>query len=171
MENKLYILCGIPFSGKSTLAQKIVSMLGFVRIDLDEIKFEIFGENITDDQIDQSGWDKVYQEIYRKIKQDLINGETVIYDTGNFTKHERELAKKIADDLGLVSITIYVDIPQEVARQRLLQNRQTKVRFDVSDTDFEGTIKEMEIPSPDETHLVYHGDEDVDVWINRYLKS
>ena len=59
MNIKLYILCGIPFSGKTTLANKVVEMLGFKRIDLDEIKFKIFGPKITDSQIDQDGWNKV----------------------------------------------------------------------------------------------------------------
>jgi len=63
IKNKLYILCGIPFSGKSVLANKIVERFGYTRIDLDEVKFQIFGQSITDGEIDQSGWDKIYQEM------------------------------------------------------------------------------------------------------------
>jgi len=98
MINKLYILCGIPFSGKSTLAKKIVKKLRFVRIDLDEVKFDIFGPSVTDAEIDQSGWDKIYQEMYRRIRESLTAGKTVVHDTGNFTKSERGVVKKSPTD-------------------------------------------------------------------------
>jgi predicted kinase len=98
---KLYILCGIPFSGKTTLANELVKRLSFTRIDLDEVKFDLFGKDITDEEIDQSGWDKIYQEMYKKIEEALQNGKTVIHDTGNFTKYERSLISDIAKKVGV----------------------------------------------------------------------
>jgi len=167
--NRLYILCGIPFSGKTTLAKKIVEKIGFSRIDLDEVKFSLFGKDITDSQIDQSGWDSVYQEMYRQIKQALSNGETVVHDTGNFTKHERDLVKKIADELNIESTTIFVNIPKPEAYKRLLDNRKTNIRFNVTDEDFESTVKEMEPPDQSENHLVFIWTDSVDHWIERNL--
>jgi predicted kinase len=164
MSNKLYILCGIPFSGKTTLAKRMVDKFGFTRIDLDEVKFDLFSSSITDSEIDQSGWDKVYQEMYRRIRESLNKGETVIHDTGNFTKYERGLVKKIADDLGIESITIFVDISEEEAYKRLLENRTTGERFDVDDADFVSTVSEMEKPRDDEKHIIYHRNDDFDSW-------
>jgi predicted kinase len=92
--NKLIILCGIPFSGKSTLAKELADKLGAIRIDLDEVKFDLFGKGIHDSEIDQSGWDKIYQEMYKKIETALKERQTVIHDTGNFTKYERNLISK-----------------------------------------------------------------------------
>lgn len=165
MNNKLYILCGIPFSGKSTQAKKLVEKLGFTRIDLDEVKFELFGYSIMDSQIDQSGWDAVFREMYIRIKEELNNGKTVVHDTGNFTKHERSLVKKIADDLGIETITIFVDTPKDEAYKRLMKNRLTKDRFDVADEDFEETTIEMEPPKDDEKHLVFKWTDSMDEWI------
>ncbi|HPJ16651.1 MAG TPA: ATP-binding protein [Candidatus Woesebacteria bacterium] len=170
MKNKLYILCGIPFSGKTTLAKRLAEKLGFTRIDLDEVKFELFNPNILDVEIDQSGWDRVYQEMYLRIKQVLENGETVVHDTGNFTKAERDLVKKIADQLNIETTTIFVDIPKEEALKRLLENRITKKRFDVDMADFESTTKEMEPPTEDEKHLVFKWTDDVDGWILSLIK-
>jgi predicted kinase len=114
MSNKLYIFCGIPFSGKTTLAKELEKTLGYKRIDLDEVKFSFFGNEIRDANINQEGWDKIYQEMYKQIEESLKNGETVIHDTGNFTKHERELVKEIADKLGIEAITVFLDIPKRV---------------------------------------------------------
>ena len=169
MENKLYILCGIPFSGKTTLAKKLVEKLGFTRIDLDDIKFELFGKDIMDPQIDQTGWDKVFRQMYREIKQSLAHGKTVVHDTGNFTFHERSLVKHIADELGLESITIFVDIPEKEAHKRLIENRQTKTRFDVVDEDFQSSVNEMEPPGNDERHLIFNWKDNVDKWVENYL--
>lgn len=99
--NKLYIFCGIPFSGKTTIAKKLSKIKNFTRIDLDDIKFNIYGNNIADYQLKQKDWDKIYNEMYKEIKSMLKSGKTVIHDTGNFTKHERGLVKKLADNLGL----------------------------------------------------------------------
>lgn len=169
MNNKLYILCGLPFSGKSTLAKRIVEKTGFTRIDLDEIKFEMFGKGITDSQVDQSGWDKVYQEMYQRIRTALSEGNTVIHDTGNFTKYERSLVRKIADEIGVETTTVLIDIPEAEARQRLLKNRVTKSRFDISDNDFRSTVKEMEKPDNTEKHLVFQWNEHQDKWIDDNL--
>ena len=170
MTNKLYILCGLPFSGKTTLAKILVSKLNFTRIDLDEIKFSLFGNNITDDEIDQNGWDKVYLQIYQNIERELELGNTVVYDTGNFTKNERTLVKNIADKLAIESITIFVSIPEDIAYQRLINNRVNPIRFNVTDEDFKNTIKELEVPDNSEKHLVFNYNEDINSWIDKNLK-
>jgi adenylate kinase family enzyme len=36
-ESKLYILCGLPFAGKTTLAKELVKRFGFVHIGIDQI--------------------------------------------------------------------------------------------------------------------------------------
>lgn len=153
--NKLIILCGIPFSGKTTLSNELVKRLGVIRIDLDEVKFDLFGKEVKDSEIDQNGWDKIYQEMYKKIEETLKGGGTVLQDTGNFTKYERGLVSEIAKNLDIEIKTIFVDTPVEVARERLLKNRQTKKRFDVSDEDFESTIAEMEPPTEDENPILF----------------
>jgi predicted kinase len=55
----LYILCGIPFSGKTTLAKKISKDGDCIRIDLDEVKVEFFGNSISDPDLKQSDWDRI----------------------------------------------------------------------------------------------------------------
>lgn len=168
--NTLYICCGIPFSGKSTLAKQMVSLKGFTHIDLDEIKFELFGQNIKDDAIDKQGWDRIYMDMYQRIKNELEMGNTVIHDTGNFTLKERNRVRNIADKLGIPAITIYVQTKTPVAKKRLLSNRTSKERFDVSDKDFESTVKEMEPPTEAETHLVYTPSDPMDEWIHKHIQ-
>lgn len=141
-----------------------MNKFGFTRIDLDEVKFNLFGSSITDSEIDKSGWDRVYQVMYKEIVDSLKQGKTVINDTGNFTRNERNIVKKIADELRVESITIFVDIPEKEAHERLLENRNNKVRFDVSDADFNSTVSEMEKPEVGERHIIYKLTDDFDSW-------
>ncbi len=166
---KLYIFCGIPFSGKTTLAKRITQIKGYTRINLDEIKFQLFGSSIKDEQLNQDNWDQIYHVMYQQIQDTLQSNSTVLHDTGNFTQHERNLVRQIAQKLNIDAITIFVDTPINVAKQRLLQNRQNPQRFDVNDADFISTIKEMEPPNQIEKHLIYQHTQDMDTWITRNI--
>jgi predicted kinase len=169
MRQELIILCGIPFSGKSVLASKI-AQLGYQRIDLDEVKFKIFGSDITDDKIDQAGWDKIYQAMYKEIDDALATGKSVVHDTGNFTVYERGLISSIAKKRSVPFRTVFVDTPIEVARQRLEKNRTTKERFDVSDEAFQSTVKEMEKPLPEENPIPFPYLEDTEEWVEKFVR-
>jgi len=168
---KLYIFCGIPFSGKSVLSTELAKRLRYARIDLDEVKTDLFGKDVKDTEIEKSRWDSVYEEMYRRIDTALSNGETVIHDTGNFTKHERRLVREIGDKLGIHSITVFVDTPVTIARERWLTNRKTHERFDVADEDFESSITEMEPPDETEPHIIYAYGQDVSEWIQTHFSD
>lgn len=168
---KLYILCGIPFSGKSTLAREMVKILGVERIDLDEVKFELFGKDTIDENLKKEDWDKVYQKMHKQIEDLLRAKKSAVHDTGNFTKYERGLVRKIADKVGGIEIvTIFVDTPYKIAKERLINNRDEKRRFNVTDEDFEGAVAEMERPGADENTLVYDSKIPKDRWINKNLQ-
>jgi predicted kinase len=167
--NKLYILCGIPFSGKTILAKKIAENPNFIRVDLDEVKFDLFGQSIKDSEINQEGWNKVYQEMYQRIEGFLRQGKNVVNDTGNFTKHERDLVKQIADKLSLETAVVFVNTPEKIAHERLLKNRQTKERFDVEDEDFKQTVAEMQVPTEEENVVVYNYGESLDNWVREKI--
>lgn len=166
---KLYIFCGIPFAGKSTLSKELANQKGFLRIDLDEVKFDLYGKDIADQDLGQKDWNHIYQEMYKRIERALRAGKTVIHDTGNYTKHERGLVRQIADKLGIETATVFVDTPKDVARQRLIANRTAKQRFDVTDHEFEEALAEMEVPDAAERTIVYKTDRAVGDWITEYF--
>lgn len=169
MKQRLIILCGIPFSGKTTLSKLLSPKYGFQRIDLDDVKFQLYGMDILDEQLRQDDWDKVYQEMYKQIDESLTDGKAVVHDTGNFTTHERSLVRQIAEKLGIEAVTVYVNTPVEIARQRLLENRESQSRFDVTDEAFDSAIAEMEPPQTSEKHLVIEERDNVLKWINENL--
>jgi len=167
---KLYIFCGIPFSGKTTLSKKIASQKDYDCIDLDDIKFQLYGKNICDAELKHKDWNQIYQETYSQIRKSLKNGKTVLYDTGNFTKSERDIVRAIAEKLGIDTLTVYVDTPVELAKKNLIENRKSKKRFDVLDDEFNDVVNEMEVPDNDEPHIVFSLNDDINEWINKYFE-
>lgn len=165
--NTLYILCGIPFAGKTTLAKELVKRLGFLRIDLDDIKFELLGKDIRDEDVKQNQWDKIYLEMYQRIEKALKVGKTVVHDAGNFTKYERELVRNIANKLSIETKVIFVYASVAEARERLIQNKETNKRFDITEKSFEDAVAEMESPAEDENFIVYDSSQPLEALTNR----
>lgn len=152
------------------MAKQMVQDLNLKRIDLDEVKFNLFGKDIIDKNLKQEDWDKVYQKMYQTIEKDIKGGVSLVHDTGNFTKYERGLIRKIAEKAGNTRIvTIFVDTPYETAKQRLLENRNKKHRFNVSDQAFESAVAEMEKPGEDENVLIYDTKIPASEWIKKNL--
>lgn len=152
----LFIFCGIPFSGKSVLSKKMSDEFGLVRVDLDEVKQTMLGD-VMDEDVSRAQWDDVYNEMYKRIEDNLKLGKNVVQDAGNFTRYERNLVAKIGEKLGARVVTVFVDTPVEVARERWLKNKQSLARFDISENSLSGGIAELEPPTPDGNVCVIDG--------------
>lgn len=84
----LFMMIGIPCSGKSEYANTIINTLqGNQKPNVyssDKIREELFG-NIND----QTHNHDLFLEIHRRIKSDLKNGKSAIYDATNLSKTRR----------------------------------------------------------------------------------
>lgn len=165
---RVYILCGLPFAGKTTLAKALVERLGFARVDMDEINTRK-GMGLHGEAIVQEEWDDTYAESYRQLDQLLQAGQSVLFDAANFTKAQRDYLRTIAAKHGASAQVIYVDVSETEARERWLQNRITQQRYDVRDDDFAYVVTYFAVPTPDEHVLRYHPSQTVDEWIEQVL--
>ena len=91
--NRLIIICGISFAGKTTLGKTIAQRFGYAEVDVDDVKFHLFGHDIKDEDLSQEDWVRLYAETDKLIDRYLQAGKTVIVASRNFKKSERELAK------------------------------------------------------------------------------
>ncbi len=161
---RLFILCGLPFAGKTTLAKVLEERLGFARVDMDEINTRR-GVGLHGEAIVQEEWDRTYAECYRQLEQWLQAGQTVLFDAANFTKAQRDHLRTIATKHGASAQVIYLDVSESEAKQLWLQNRVTHQRYDVRDDDFAHVVTYFDVPTPDEYVLRYHPSQPVDEWI------
>ena len=158
--NKLIIVCGPSFAGKSTLADAICAEFGYLQVDVDETKLELYGPGIDDADLTPDEWTRIYRETDDRIVIHLRNGEGVVDASRNFRQRERNHARAIADRMETEVVLVYVDVPEALVRQRWAENRDKQTRREVSDTGFEEIISVMEPQTADEKALVLHKNED-----------
>jgi hypothetical protein len=75
--------------------------------------------------------------------------------------------RAVARQAGSPAFVIYFDVPIEEIIQRRLENQKTNQRPRVLDTDFEQSLKELEIPTEGEHLLMYNEKEPLSEWIKK----
>lgn len=84
--NKFIMLCGIVASGKSTVAKRLSVEENAIIHSSDKLREELFGDiNVNDKN------EELFQELKRRIKNDLANGKNVIWDSTNLNYKRRKI--------------------------------------------------------------------------------
>jgi len=156
-------MCGVPFSGKSTLADMLSVQCGWTHVHVDSIKRELIGPD--DGDITEEQWLRVFAESHVRVADSLKHGQTVVHDATNFTRVVRDQIRAIACELGLSAHVIYVDVPVEEANRRRIENPDLSLRHHVSEAVFMEVKSEMEPPAEDESVIIFDGSLDVTTWI------
>ena len=117
---RLFILVGIPGSGKSTWARAyLADHPHYCLVSTDQIRAELYGDEAV-----QGDWQKVWQQVLiqwqRGIEQ-VLQGQIagVVYDATNACRDYRQQACATARALGFsLIVLIWFDVPLELALQR-----------------------------------------------------
>ncbi|MEB3342669.1 AAA family ATPase [Okeania sp.] len=124
---RLIILIGLPASGKSTLARKIVSRYPQCQlISTDAIRAQLFG-----DETIQGLWLKVWQEVQQQFHQAVNQTSLAIYDATNTQRRGRREVIDQARETGFSQIIgLWVDKSLQLCLERNKQ-RQRQVPEEV----------------------------------------
>lgn len=166
----LYVMCGLPFAGKSTLARMLAGTFGWTYISMDTINDEL-GQGLDGAAISAEGWDATYSEAYRRVGAALAASEIVIYDAPNHLRAQRDDLREIAAQHRAEVIVILVAVPAELAMERWRHNRQTGQRFDVRDEDFMHVVERFEPPTTHEHALRYDQSVPLEDWLRAHFDS
>lgn len=131
--NVLYIMVGIPASGKSFAANVIASEVEGVVVSRDSIRFSFINEN--DGYFSREA--QVFLSFVEEIQSHLDKGETVIADATHLTEGSR---KRLINNLNLKNTSYIVPVVMNTSLSECLKrNDKRKGRFKVPS----GTIKDM----------------------------
>ena len=151
----LYILVGIPGSGKSTWAKKNVND-NTVIISSDEIRKELFGFE------DQTHQDKVFSTMHKRVKDYAMKGYSIIYDATNISRKRRvALAQEMRKHFDKIIPVVFVCPIKE-----LLNRNITRQERHLPEDKLRQMIKTIEIPTIyeykyDDIKYIYTGVEEV----------
>lgn len=114
---KVILICGKICCGKSTYAEKIRIENKAVLLSVDEIMLAVFGQDAGEKHDEYVR--NVQQYIYDKSLEIIGTGTSVILDCGFWTKGHRDYSKEFYRKRGIACELHYIDISDEVWRQRI----------------------------------------------------
>ena len=149
----LYLICGLPGTGKTTLAGKMSRDTGAVVFSLDEIvaaKYEAASK--CDLKIRQAAGK---YEVLSEITSALLMNRSVILDYGFFKKSERERYRQLAYMCGVECKLIYVvaDVDRCIERVMRRNKKADNIHY-IDESIFRTLCNEFETPSGESEVIV-----------------
>ena len=118
---KLIMMCGLPGSGKSTFAKSLAE-----KCDANIHSSDALREELLEDINDQTNNELVFQTLHQRIKDDLKNGKSCIYDACQVTYKSRMSFLQQLNKIPCEKICVIMATPYEVCLERS-QKRERKV--------------------------------------------
>jgi predicted kinase len=150
MSAVLYVLCGMSFSGKSTLAAAIAQQTGAVIVSLDEINAErglYGGLGIPDEE-----WLLSHQLALQRVEEALATGRSVVVDDTNCFRFLRDAYRAVAVRLDVKALLLYLDLPMDTLLARASADNPT--RPPVARDVLLELIGKFEAPAPEEQAIM-----------------
>jgi predicted kinase len=124
----IYLLCGLPGSGKTFWAKE-KEKEDFVRFTLDEEILKKHGTFVLGEKHEEYS-NKIKIDLLESAKKVLNQGRSVIFDFGFWYKKDREEVKRIFEKYGDVKV-FFFDVPKEIRLERVLKrNKETEYYID-----------------------------------------
>lgn len=110
----LYAFCGLPGSGKSTVARELEKSTGAIRLNVDEWVAAL-GVDFFDDDFRH----KIDVRLYDHGLNLLSMGQSIILEDGFWSRKERDRHREAAHRLGATIEMHYFDVPFDELWRRL----------------------------------------------------
>ncbi len=150
----LIILCGLPFSGKTTLGRVLSNGIGAVHLEMDRIVVEQ-GGSFEPGGLSNEVWIAAYKEGHRRLDRLLAAGRPVVWDAVSFRWSHREKLRRMASQHGVRSYLIWLDILLPEINRRRVANQLSRSRGDVADADFAMVANGFQPPRAEEGAVRY----------------
>jgi predicted kinase len=158
-------MCGLAFSGKSTLARKLAKHTGSKLIAFDNVWVEKDKEKPVPKNAE--GWRYIRDIAQHEIITTLKKGTSVLYDDNNPRKEHREELRNIAREAGAAAIVVYLDTPLNIIKAREEMNRVSQERHEVEPHNFQKVMQDLEVPTADENTVVFTQNMDIDSFLEK----
>lgn len=157
--NSLYLLCGKPGCGKTTLAKKLNKEFGVIHLSADDFMLKLFGE-IADRQLFDEKLNATKNLIYEICKQLLVKNDVVL-DFGFWTRKERNEIKSIFKNSNVVLVYLKLD-NEKIFKQIEKRNANLKNNeYFMDKTTFDFLSTKFEEPTNDENAIIYSNQADL----------
>jgi predicted kinase len=150
---RLILICGLPGSGKTTLAKELAVSASALRLSPDEWKHAL-----GIDYYDEDGRVRLEARLWQLARELLILGQNVILENGFWSRAERDQLRAAARNLGVAVELHYLDAPVDELWHRLdLRNHDDKPgTAPIKRSDLDKWAVQFEAPDAAELALFDH---------------
>ena len=147
----LYLMVGLPCSGKTTLAQELEREHSALRLTTDEWHVRLFGQDARE-PLHDARHNLIETMLWNIASRTLALGTNVILDFGFWAREEREDFRLRAKQLGASSEVHFLDVPAEELMRRLaVRNSQdSQESFHIPEEAMKPWMAFFQRPTPDE---------------------
>jgi predicted kinase len=171
----LTIMCGLAFSGKSTLARAIADQTGATLVSFDALWVLTDKERLVPQGV--KGWRFIRDAAQAEIRALLLAGTSCVYDDVSVRREHREELRRVASEVAasgqpVRAVVVYLDTPLTVIRARQEGNNVSGERHEVDPAMADEVAKQLEMPvgsGPDAEGevLVFRPGDDVEDFISK----
>lgn len=148
----LTLMCGLSFSGKSTLAVRLAQELPAQLMSLDLINAERGldgGQGIPSEE-----WARTNRIAHERARAFLADGHHVVVDDTGSPRFVRDAWRATAEAAGVPFALIWVQITPDLQRERVRANRESPGRLDVTDAVLHEHAASFEPPTDEDAIVV-----------------
>ena len=147
---RLILICGLPGSGKTTLAKQLAPEVPAVRLCPDEWKHDL-----GIDYYDEDGRVRLEARLWRLAQELLGLGQSVVMENGFWAREERDGLRLGARSLGAAVELHYLEAPvDELWRRMAIRNEEARPgTAPIARDDLERWAQQFEAPDVAELAL------------------
>jgi len=142
----LIITCGLPGTGKSTLARSVAERTGFTVLSSDIVRKEMVGLAAKEHRYEAFAkgiytpdfTERTYLELLKRARTLLLAGRSVILDASFIRRSHRKPAFRLAQETGAQFACVLLEVPPQTVRSRLA--RRLARGADPSDARWESYV-------------------------------
>jgi predicted kinase len=164
---RLFAMCGIAFSGKTTLARAVARRAGAEYVGLDDINEERGlrgGEGIPGEE-----WERTHAIAIERIGTLLDSGCDVVLDDTLCFRWLRDRYAAVADRHAARFVLIYMATPLPEIHRAMARNDADPQRNSIRPEVFETHARSFEHPTVEERPVIYDRTVSMEEWIASHL--
>lgn len=143
----LFLICGLPGSGKTTLAKRLEQERQAVRLTPDEWLWALFGDDRERADVNRPKIERLQWEVAARA---LAEGADVVLDWGFWSRAERDDYRRRASAHGARAEVRFLDATDKELSERLKGRAGEPGVFRFATDEFAWWSKTFERPAPDE---------------------
>jgi predicted kinase len=163
MARELIALCGLAFSGKSTIARRVATGLDHALISYDAINAARGFDGGT--VIADTEWEKTSMMAAVQARATLTAGQGVVVDDTFSHRFLRERFARLAQSVGVPFVLLFVDTPLAIIEARIADNARTGARAHIAPDVFTHHRARFQFPDEEEKPVRLGSEADLDRWL------